>query len=813
MQRTCIGHRQPRGLRPGQGVALVVLALAIIAGHRHADGGTPGESSDRGGWSGPSCAAAPLAEAIDALVERAAVGPVAAVCDDAAFLRRVHLDLAGTIPSPTVVRAFLADGSADKRRRVIDGLLASPACARRMALFFDALLLERRTAGGDAAAWREWLATAVAEDRPFDGVCAELIGTDGAEPATRPALTFQLVREVDPARMTRSIGRVFLGRDLECCQCHDHPDNGDLRQADYHALRAFLQRSSLFKEPKDAPALVGETARGEVDYTSVFTKETVTAVRPRVPAGRTLVDEPIPEPGDDYLAVPSKEARGVPVHSRRRALGRMVVASAEFPRVLANHLWAMLLGRGLVHPLDGHDPDNPPVHPDLLDLLAARLRDDGFRLRPLLCGIVLSRTYQRSVEPPPLSADMHASLDALISRLGVEEEAAEALIEPAAAARDAAAARWRTLLDADSAARAALAPRIEPRDTARRAADTATAATASATAEVAKKTAQGEALALAATQATAAAALLPDDKVLAGAAAIVAARSAEFAPVLDAAKAALVARVHEEEAVRAALEAARRELAAAGAARPATADLAAADDAALAAHDAWQGAVARRAALAARRSLAIDMRRVIDADAADPQGAALQARIDEQRTALGQIGRVRPLAPEPFALSLLTATGVMESVRSAAGATIEKAPPAVLQAVPAEAAGPLRDRLVELRAVEEKRALLGTVAGLYGDPLAGDFQASVNQALWLGNGPDVASALGASGGTLVERLLALGDAAVADELFVTVLSRPPDAAEAADVVARLKDRADDRAAAIAELVWGALASVEFRFNH
>jgi len=207
------------------------------------------------------------------------------------------------------------------------------------------------------------------------------------------------------------------------------------------------------------------------------------------------------------------------------------------------------------------------------------------------------------------------------------------------------------------------------------------------------------------------------------------------------------------------------------------------------------------------------MRRVIDADAADPQGAALQARIDEQRTALGQIGRVRPLAPEPFALSLLTATGVMESVRSAAGATIEKAPPAVLQAVPAEAAGPLRDRLVELRAVEEKRALLGTVAGLYGDPLAGDFQASVNQALWLGNGPDVASALGASGGTLVERLLALGDAAVADELFVTVLSRPPDAAEAADVVARLKDRADDRAAAIAELVWGALASVEFRFNH
>lgn len=812
MRSACAGQRTLPCVRRVV-VSALFCALTVVAlrGNMAVVAATDNPTSV--GAVGAVPAGVPLEEAIDAIVERAAVGPLAPPGDDATFLRRVHLDVAGTIPSPAAVRAFLADRAADKRARVADELLGSPAFARRMALFFDALLLERRPAGQDTPAWREWLATAVAEDRPFDDVCAALIATDGADPATRAAATFHLVREVDPLRLTRSIGRVFLGRDLECCQCHDHPDNADLRQADYHSLRAFLQRSSLFKGPKDAPDLVGETARGEVEYTSVFTKEKVAAVRARLPAGRTLLDEPIPEPGDDYLVVPSKEARGVPSFSRRKALGRMIVESAEFPRVLANRLWAMLLGRGLVHPLDGHDPDNPPVHPELLDLLAARLCDDGFRLRPLLRGIVLSRTYQRSVEPPALSAEARPALEAIAARLTAERDAADGAIAPAATARDTAAAVWRGLLDADTAALAALTAPLESRDKARQAADVAAAAEQAAAAELARKSAQGESLAQAATQSTAAAALLPDDKVLAGAAAIIAARAAEFAPTLDNAKAAVAARGAEHEAARATLEAARQTVIAAAAARPPVAVLAAADEAALAAHGAWQAAVARRTGIEARRTLALDMLRVIDLDPADPQAAALRASIDERRTALGQVGRMRSLSPEQFALSLLTAVGTLETARAAAAAKLEETPPAALQAAAADAAPALRGRLVELAVVQDKGAVLGTVAGLYGDPAAGDFQASVNQALWMGNGPDVATALAASGGTLSERLLALGDAAVADELFVAVLSRPPDAAETAEVVARLKDRADDRAAAIAELVWGALASVEFRFNH
>ncbi len=784
-------------------VALLLAAMAVApAGEPVAPAGEP------------VAPPADLATAVDAIVEREAVGPVAAPCGDSDFIRRVHLDLVGTIPAAEQVRGFLADTATDKRSRLVDELLASPAFARQMALVLDALLLERKGAGAEAATWREALATALAADRPLDELCAEVIGSDGADAATRPAVTFHLTREVDPLRLTRSIGRVFLGRDLECCQCHDHPDNADLRQADYHGLRAFLQRSSLFKPPKDQPALVGETADGEVDYTSVFTKESAKGVRPRVPAGLTLLDEPLPEPGDAYVTAPAKEVRAVPVHSRRKALARMLVESGEFPRVLANRLWALVFGRGLVHPLDGHDPDNPPVHPDLLDLLAGHLRDGGFRIRPLLRGLVLSRTYGRAIEPPPLTAAVRAELPSLVERLVGERAAADAAVAPLAAQRDAAAARWQALLDADTAALAAVTPLVEPRDKARIAADAAAAATRAATDDVAKKAGQGEALGQAATQAAAAAALLPDDKVLAGATAIITARAAEFAPVIEAAKATLATRTKEEETARGALTAAREAVAVAAAKRPAMSDLAAADREAVTAREAWQAAVAAVARIDSRLRLARDILHHGQLPPGDPATRLLEESIDQQRTTLGQVARLRPLSPEQFALSLVTATGGMAAARTAAAAKIDKEPPARLSAAPPEAAAAVRALLVELGAVEQKAGLLGTVAGLYGDPLAGEFQASVNQALWLGNGPDLTAQLQATGGTLVERLAALtDDAAVADELFIGVLSRPPDAAEAADVVGLLAGRATDRAAAVAEVAWALLASVEFRFNH
>ena len=790
---------RPR-LRPIRRMAFFAVALLTCL--------KPAAGADEG-------ALVPLEAAIDSIVESNAVGPLAPVCSDTDFLRRVSIDLVGAIPPVDRVRAFLADPSPDKRTRLIDELLAAPAHARHFALLLDGMLLERKAPAADmAAAWREFLMTALAADRPLDQVWGDCLASDGADPATRPAAAFFFTREAEPVQMTRSIGRIFFGRDLQCAQCHDHPNNADIHQADYYGLNAFLARTSLFKAEGDPKPFLSEKADGEVEYTSVFTKDGQKGVRPRVPFGATLALEPHPESADQYTTAPAKNVRGVPLHSRRRALARMLAESVEFRRTMANRLWATMNGRGLVHPLDGLDPDNAPTHPDLLAHLAETLRSNGFHLRPLLRGIALSRTYQRSIDPPALSADALAGLPSLIEQLASLRPQQDGALAPLEAAAKEAEARFAALLAADGVVLGELPPLIEARNKARGGADAAAAAKKTAEEELTKKVTQADALASAATKTGEAATLLADDKVLAGAAAIIAARSAEFTATVEAAKGVVAAKAGEHDAAQASLVAARQACEGVTAKRPPADTLAAADQAAIAARSARQEAGFALARTDLRLGLARDLLRHVDLAATDPAAAVLRTSIVDRWTALGQMARLRPLSPEQLAFSLLTASGSMQSFHTAAEAKVEKEPPEVLKNAAPEAAPAIRAVQVELQTIQQAAGFLTTVAGLYSDPLATDFQTSVNQALWIGNSPDVAGSLRPGGENLAARLLALADdGAVADEAFLTVFSRTPGADEKADVAAALAGRADDRAVAIAELLWAMLSSTEFRFNH
>ena len=792
-----INGSRPR-LRPIRQMAFLAVALLTCL--------RPAAGADEG-------AVVPLEAAIDSIVEANAVGPLAPVCSDADFLRRVSIDLVGAIPPVDRVRAFLADSSPDKRTRLIDELLAAPAHARHFALLLDGMLLERKAPAADmAAAWREFLMTALVADRPLDQVWGDCLASDGADPATRPAAAFFFTREAEPVQMTRSIGRIFFGRDLQCAQCHDHPNNADIHQADYYGLNAFLARTSLFKAEGDPKPFLSEKADGEVEYTSVFTKDGQKGVRPRVPFGATLALEPLPESADQYTTAPAKNVRGVPLHSRRRALARMLAESVEFRRTMANRLWATMNGRGLVHPLDGLDPDNAPTHPDLLAHLAETLRSNGFHLRPLLRGIALSRTYQRSIDPPALSADALAGLPSLIEQLTGLRPQQDGALAPLEAAAKEAEARFAALLAADGVVLGELPPLIEARNKARGGADAAAAAKKTAEEELTKKVTQADSLASAATKTGEAAALLADDKVLAGAAAIIAARSTEFTATVEAAKGVVAAKTGEHDAAQAALVAAREGVTAK---RPPADAIATADQAAIAARSARQEAGFALARTDLRLGLARDLLRHVDLVTTDPVAAAvLRTSIVDRWTALGQMARLRPLSPEQLAFSLLTASGSMQSFHTAAEAKVEKEPPEVLKSAAPEAAPAIRAVQVELQTIQQAAGFLTTVAGLYSDPLATDFQTSVNQALWIGNSPDVAGSLRPGGENLAARLLALADdGAVADEAFLTVFSRPPGADEKADVAAALAGRADDRAVAIAELLWAMLSSTEFRFNH
>lgn len=754
----------------------------------------------------------PLEARIDAIVDADAVGPLAPRCSDADFVRRAFLDLAGTIPDARRSRAFLADPSPDKRTRLVDELLAAPSFARHFALVLDAALLERKDPGGELGpAWRRFLIESVSADRPLDEVCGTCIASDGSVPATRAAATFFLARDAEPVQMTRSIGRVFFGRDLQCSQCHDHPNNDDIRQADHHGLAAFIQRTSLFKADGDPKPYLAEQADGEVSFTSVFTSETSTSVRPRLPDGAMLVSEPLPEPGDAWVTAPAKNVRGVPVHSRRRALAEMLRGSEEFRRTMANRVWAAMTGRGQVHPLDGHDPDNAPVHPRLLTLLADALRDMGFRLKPIVRGIVLSRTWQRSVEPPPLDSAAIATVAPLLDRLAEARKTEEAALAPLQAAADEALARFEAILAEDRRILDELAPLLVTRNKARTAADAAAAEKRAADEELAKKLAQAESLAAAATKATEAVAILPDDKILSGAAAVVTTRSAEFAATLEPARAQAAAKAAALDAATKLLVEARKVCDAVAARRPAKEALTVADEAAIAARSRWREAKYALACTDLRLGLARDIARLPEV-AADPVAAAtLRASIVARQTDMGQVARLRPLSPEQFAFGLLTATGAYESFRTTAEKKLEREPPDILKNAPPDAAPAIRALQLEAGTVQAATGFLATVAGLQGDPLAGDFQTSVNQALWLGNSPEIAGWVRSAAAGMAGRVADPRE--LADEAFLAVLSRFPDEAERADVAAEVASRAGDRPAAVAELLWALLASSEYRFNH
>lgn len=327
--------------------------------------------------------------------------PLAQLSSDAEFLRRVSLDLTGMIPTAAAAQVFLDDKTPDKRAKLIDRLLESPEYSFHMARVFDVVLTERRVAtirsyDVPSAKWREYLAASFRENKPWDQLVREMLASDGTDPKLGSAAKFYLVRSVKPELLTRDIGRLLLGVDLQCAQCHDDPRYDDYLQADYYGIFAFVSRLSHFRDKEKNQSLVAEKAEGKVTFTSVFTALDG-KTQPRLPGGEMIPD---PELDKEKLYIQKSDGgkRAIPQYSRRLQLAKQLPRSATpgFSRNIANRLWFHMMGRGLVHPLDQHHAKNPPSHPELLDLLAHRFEAMRYDIKSLLRELALSQTYQRS---------------------------------------------------------------------------------------------------------------------------------------------------------------------------------------------------------------------------------------------------------------------------------------------------------------------------------------------------------------------------------------------------------------------------------
>ncbi|MBY0522481.1 MAG: DUF1549 and DUF1553 domain-containing protein [Gemmataceae bacterium] len=398
----------------------------------------------------PAMAADRLHTRIDALIASAnGTKPTSARTDDAEFLRRVYLDLAGRIPSGAEARSFLEDRTADKREKLIDQLLSSPDYSRRMQDAFHVMLMERM---GDNADWAAFLRKSFENNKPWNQLAREILAAAPKDEATRGAAFFYAKRlenygqnPVDYPALTRDVGRLFLGMDLKCAQCHDHLFIKTYKQQDFQGLSAFFQNT--FLQDAKFPTIGEKPLTQKVAYMSVMRKDPKT-VGPRIP-GMNEIDVPTFKKGEEYTKAPDPKAMfpGVLRFSPLALLAEQLPTAdnALFTRNIVNRLWFLMMGRGLVHPLDLHHRDNPPSHPELLDLLAREFVAHQFDVKWLLRELALSETYQRSSilpkgeKPTPesyrtanekrISADqlLWAILEATGERAGKEPAATEAL--------------------------------------------------------------------------------------------------------------------------------------------------------------------------------------------------------------------------------------------------------------------------------------------------------------------------------------------------------------------------------------------------
>lgn len=353
-----------------------------------------------------------LATTIDSLVERDFEPIIGKMESDGPLLRRLSLDLRLVVPTVQELDEFLADAAPERWQRWVRRFLDDPLYGERMVDWLDKTLLQRRPHQHvDRVRWLTYLRKVVDERKPLDQIAKETVAGVWWNQSERAQQRFFLEREGDSHAIARDIGRVFFGRDMQCAQCHDHPQVDDYLQADYHGLLAYVAPSSFaeskFKDEKGAEQKVQlyvERAARDAPFESVFDKGVLFRTGTRAPGGTESFDA-FEAPDQRYQPAPMPEsmegAPNAPLFSRRNSLVSQLSASNRaFAENWSNRLWAMVIGRGLVHPLDMHHPDNPPTNPKLLDALTDELIRSGFNTRSMIEQIVLSDAYQVGAQLP-----------------------------------------------------------------------------------------------------------------------------------------------------------------------------------------------------------------------------------------------------------------------------------------------------------------------------------------------------------------------------------------------------------------------------
>ncbi|MCC6644662.1 MAG: DUF1549 domain-containing protein [Polyangiaceae bacterium] len=393
----------------------------------------------------PALTAAELDQALRDEWQRLGVTKVAPA-DDATFLRRVWLDLGGTIPPADVVTAFLADRDPQKRAKAVEGLLTSKQHADHLTDTWDRLLLGRQIRRNvvDRDAFRAWLRERFARNEPWNKLVYDLLVAEGrntdkpesemGEPtpaaekasglAVNGAVNYVL-RFENPADLTGTTSRVFLGVQIQCAQCHDHKTE-KWKQTQFESLAACFMQTKAVPLEKQAAGKKG---------TRTFEVRDVAEASARA-GGKMQKGMKYPE----YAKAAPAALDGTDLsraEDRRKALAAWMTSKDNpwFADAIVNRTWGALLGHGFVDPVDDIRPGNPPVAEAVMKRLSRDFVEHGYDLRRLIALITSTEAYQLSSAPPsgptpsetrgfarfrPRPLGPEALVDAMVAATGID---------------------------------------------------------------------------------------------------------------------------------------------------------------------------------------------------------------------------------------------------------------------------------------------------------------------------------------------------------------------------------------------------------
>jgi len=317
---------------------------------------------------------------IDARLAAAEIKP-SPETTDSEFLRRVSLDIAGVIPSPEKAIAFLDDRSPNKRAKLIDDLLEDRNYGRRMADVWTSLfyLNDSDNRFISKAPLHEWLEGKFNTNMHWDAMAFELITATGDMDKNGATVYAMSNRGVD--KMTDSIGKLFLGVQIQCAQCHNHPFT-HWKQTEYWGLAQFFYKVNV-SNPRAAKdgGTIAVNEDGRINRKINPVPESAKDVAPKLLGG-------------DVLKLDASKPY-------RPVLANWICSPSNpfFAKAFVNRLWAQFMGRGLVNPVDDLSVENEPTHPELLAALAKEFADSGFDIKHMIHGITSSKAYQRTSKP------------------------------------------------------------------------------------------------------------------------------------------------------------------------------------------------------------------------------------------------------------------------------------------------------------------------------------------------------------------------------------------------------------------------------